>query len=101
VRKRGHPLQRRDFCRPGKVLAPRALIQALRLRQRGEGLERGVFDLPYPFAGDAEGSADLIERPRLIAIEAEAQLDDAALALGQRGDFGKPVKASISGPCVQ
>ena len=37
-----------------------AVVQALRFRQRRERLECGVLDLPNPFAGDAEGSADLI-----------------------------------------
>lgn len=45
-----------------------AVVQALRFRQRRERLECGVLDLPNPFAGDAEGSADLTERPRLTAI---------------------------------
>jgi hypothetical protein len=36
------------------------VLQALRLRQRRERLERGVLDLPDPFAGEAQGSADLI-----------------------------------------
>src|SRR6266536_5920232 len=62
------------------------VVQALRFRQRRERCERGVLDLPDPFAGEAEGSADLIERPRLTVVEAEAQLDDAALALRQRGE---------------
>ncbi len=38
----------------------KAVIQALCFRERGERLERGVLDLPDPFAGDAEGSTNLI-----------------------------------------
>ncbi len=62
-----------------------AALEALRFGQGREGLERVVLDLADPLAGDTEGAADLLERPRLTAIEAEAQLDDASLALGQRG----------------
>src|SRR6266508_2186140 len=62
-----------------------AALEALRLGQGRERLERVVLDLADPLAGDTEGAADLLERPRLTAIEAEAQLDDASLALGQRG----------------
>jgi hypothetical protein len=45
-----------------------AVAQALRLRQRGERVECGVFDLPDPLTRDAEGAADLVERSRLTAM---------------------------------
>jgi hypothetical protein len=45
-----------------------ATLEALRFGQRREDLERVVLDLADPFAGDAEGAADLFERPRLTAI---------------------------------
>ena len=45
---------------PAVVREPlEAVGQALRFRQRRERLERGVLDLPNPFAGEAQGSADL------------------------------------------
>jgi hypothetical protein len=70
------PNVRRRFCSPtSPANGLGGLVEALCFGQRGEGLERGVFELPYSFAGDAEGSADLLERPRLSAVEAEAQLD--------------------------
>src|SRR6266511_5125742 len=63
-----------------------AVVHALRFRQRHERCERGVLDLPNTFAGEAQGLADLIERPRLTTVEAEAQLDDTSLARRQRGE---------------
>src|SRR3954452_20576103 len=45
--------------------------------------ERLALQLPHPFAGQIELVPDRLERPRL-ALEAEAQLEDASLALGQR-----------------
>src|SRR5229473_462347 len=62
-----------------------AALEALRFRQRREDLERVVLDLADPLAGDTEGAADLLERLWLTAMEAEAELDYLALALGQRG----------------
>src|SRR6266508_4352868 len=62
-----------------------AALEALRLGQGRERLERVVLDLADPLAGDTEGAADLFERLCLTAMEAEAELDYLALALGQRG----------------
>jgi hypothetical protein len=52
-----------------------AVVQALRFRQRRELLERGALDLTDPFAGEAEGSADLIERLRLTVVEPRSRCD--------------------------
>jgi hypothetical protein len=52
----------------GRPACLEAVAQALRLRQRGERLERAVFDLPDPLAGDAEAAADLVQRSRLTAM---------------------------------
>src|SRR6476469_7321296 len=60
------------------------LAQRLRLGQAGELLQGGLLDLADAFACDAQAEADLLERARLVAIEAEAQLDDDPLACGQR-----------------
>src|SRR5262249_42107979 len=51
--------------------------------QRGEARERLALELPDALARQVELVADRLERPRL-ALEAEPQLQDAPLALGQR-----------------
>src|SRR3954451_2678607 len=61
----------------------RCVAQPLRLGQRLELLERVVLDLANALAGHVEGAADLLQRPRASAGEAEAHLDDLALALRQ------------------
>src|SRR5229473_7856571 len=71
-----------------------AALEALRFRQRREDLERVVLDLADPLAGDTEGAADLLERLWLTAMEAEAELDYLALALGQRGQRLLDLRAS-------
>src|SRR3954469_12889046 len=65
-----------------QVLA--GVAQPLRLGPRLELLHRVVLDLADPLASDVERAADLLERPRPAAGEAEAHLDDLALALRQR-----------------
>jgi hypothetical protein len=74
-----------NHCRSPRPALLAATLEALRLGQRRERLERVVLDLANPLAGDTEGASDLLERLWLTAIEAEAQLDDASLAVGQRG----------------
>src|SRR3954469_4395760 len=59
------------------------VAQLLRLRECAELLQRLVLDLPDPLAGDAEDAADLVERPRLLAVQAVAQLQHAPLPLAQ------------------
>src|SRR3954469_10086705 len=59
------------------------VAKSLRLWQRLELLQRVVLDLADALAGDVEGAADLLQRPRAAAGQAEAHLDDLALALGQ------------------
>src|SRR6185312_12961031 len=61
-----------------------AVFEPLRLRQRLELLQRVVLDLADPLAGDAERTADLLQRARLLALEAEPKLDHLPLAVRQR-----------------
>src|SRR6266516_1567185 len=54
----------------------------LELAQRGQPRQRLALELPDALAGQVELVADRLERPRL-ALEAEAQLEDAPFPLGQ------------------
>jgi hypothetical protein len=58
------------------------VAEPLRLGQRLELLQRVVLDLADALARDVERAADLLERERARAGEAEAHLDHLALALG-------------------
>src|SRR5436190_14816920 len=58
-----------------KLLRPRRVTQ---LRQRLR------LDLPDPLAGNPELLADLLQRPRVPVDQAEPQLDDLLLPVGQR-----------------
>src|SRR5215207_7216853 len=65
-----------------KRLAP--VAEALGLGERLELLERVVLDLADPLARHVERAADLLQRERARAGQAEAHLDHLPLALGQR-----------------
>src|SRR3954454_23446118 len=62
------------------------VAEALGLGKRLELLQRVVLDLPDPLARDFDRAAAPLERARAPAGEAEAHLDDLALALRQRGE---------------
>src|SRR5687767_13818655 len=74
--------------RAGSPAAPaqdsRRVAEALGLGERLELLQRVVLDLADPLARDVERAADLLERERARAGEAEAHLDHLALALRER-----------------
>src|SRR5688572_3829294 len=57
-----------------KLLRPRGVTEL------GEGLR---LDLPDPLPGDPELPADLLEGPGMAIHEAEPELDDLLLPLGQ------------------
>ena len=60
-----------------------------KLDRVGEGaklLQALVLDLPDPLAGDVERPADLVERPRMLAVEAVAQLEHRRSRLRERAE---------------
>src|SRR4051812_42978605 len=66
-----------------RASALRHVAQLLRLGQRLELLQRLVLDLADALAGDVERAAHLVQRARVLAAQAVAQLEDAALAVGE------------------
>ena len=50
--------------------------------------QRRLLELAHPLAGELEHTADLLERQALLAVEAEPELENAALALGQAREGG-------------
>ncbi|HVI23863.1 MAG TPA: sigma-70 family RNA polymerase sigma factor, partial [Myxococcales bacterium] len=65
------------YERAAEILTKEALREALQL------LERLVLDLADALAGDVERAPHLVERARVLTAEAVAQLEDAALAVGE------------------
>src|SRR3954471_19396303 len=61
----------------------RDVAELLRLRERLQLLERLVLDLADALARDVERAPHLVERARVLAAEPVAELEDAALAVGQ------------------
>src|SRR4051794_23642400 len=59
------------------------VAQLLRFGQRLKLLQRLILDLPDPLARHVEGAPDFVERARVLAAQAVAQLEDAALAVAQ------------------
>src|SRR3954471_17775806 len=57
--------------------------ELLGLGEALELLERLVLDLADALARHVEGAADLVQRARMLAAEAVAELEDAALAVGE------------------
>ena len=85
-----HVLPQADQEAADRIAAlDRALVeevaQALRLAVALQLGHRLGLDLADALAGEAELLADLLQRARLPVLEAEAQLDDLALALASAG----------------
>src|SRR6476661_2262312 len=59
------------------------VAQLLRLGQRLQLLQRLVLDLADALARDVERPPDLVERARVLAAEPVAELEHAALAVGE------------------
>src|SRR4051794_22512289 len=72
---------RRGLSAPAGPNRLARVAEALGLGERLELLEGVVLDLADALARDVEGAADLLQRVRTGAREAEAHLDDLALAL--------------------
>src|SRR4051795_7749365 len=72
-------------CRPvGDQVLRQVVAQGvgtLRVAQLGHRL---ALDLADPLAGETELLADLLQRPRLVAVQAEAQDDHVALPVLER-----------------
>src|SRR5204862_4090952 len=51
----------------------RDVLERLRVGERAQLLEALVLDLADPLARDVEGPPDLVERARVLAVEAVAQ----------------------------
>src|SRR4051794_2442979 len=71
---------------PGRQVARAALSDVAQFLRFGEALQllqRLVLDLTDPFARDVERAADLVQRAGMLAAQAVAQLEHAALAVGE------------------
>src|SRR3954452_12258813 len=77
----------RSLLLEGAAIVPRlaGVAQPLGLGQRLQLLQRVVLDLADSLTRDVERAADLFQGPRALAGQAEAHLDDLALALRQGG----------------
>src|SRR2546430_3396167 len=62
----------------------RHVAQRDRLGERAQLLQALVLDLADPLARHVERAADLVERARMLAVEAVAELENAPLAQAQR-----------------
>src|SRR5262245_527662 len=60
--------------------------ELLAIRQRAQLLQALVLDLPDPLPRDVERAADLVERPRLLAVEPVAELEDPLLPRRERAE---------------
>src|SRR2546423_7433110 len=95
--------KQKEGARGGTMGSPAfldAVLEALRFGQGLELLQRVVLDLADALSRYAEGSADLLERARLFARQAEAELDHLPLPLRQRGQCVLDVLAPERKRCL-
>src|SRR2546430_10815291 len=62
------------------------VAEFLGLGQRAQLLQALVLDLADALAGDLEGAADLVERARLLTVQAVAKLEHSPLAIAERAE---------------
>src|SRR6184192_236540 len=62
----------------------RYVFQGMRVREGPQLLQRLVLDLADALPGHVERAAHLVERARVLAVQAVAQLEHPALAMRQR-----------------
>src|SRR5436190_3116658 len=67
-------------------LALRDFAQLRRIREGAQLLQALVLDLPDALSRDVERTADLVQRARMLPVEAVAQLEDLALAGRERAE---------------
>src|SRR5262245_1442306 len=58
--------------------------ELLAVRERAELLQALVLDLPDPLPRHVERTTDLVQRPRLFAVEPVAHLEDPLFPRGKR-----------------
>src|SRR5438132_1513868 len=73
----------RVFLRISRILC-RDVFELLAVRQSAQLLETLVFDLANPLARYIERAPDLVQRPRMLAVEPVAKLEHLPLAGRQR-----------------
>ena len=78
-----HP-HRRDGRAGLTLRSVQVLVQALGLTVRLELGQRLGLDLADALPGHAEDAAHLVERPRAAVLQAEAQLEDRPLPVGEQ-----------------
>src|SRR5436190_20596610 len=72
----------------GEDLALGDFAEFLRVGERAQLLQALILDLADPLARDVERAADLVERARMLAVEAIAQLEDPPLARSEAPQDG-------------
>src|SRR5215210_4294417 len=77
------PTSARACPRLSRVRPLRDVAELLGLRERLQLLQRLVLDLADALARHVERAPDLVERARVLPAEAVAQLEHAALAVGE------------------
>src|SRR3954452_11000910 len=77
------PLARGPSSSRSAVAPLRDVAELLSLRERLKLLQRLVLDLADPLARHVERAADLVQRAGMLSAEPVAQLEHAALAVGE------------------